>query len=97
MKHSASACTTIPAIIIRVILLIPVIRSLPNKFPHAISNAEIGIKNIPTFIEVIALRLAIKRVIKLTQQTTTNGFTLAIQPGFAVSPAIRITYLGIVA
>ena len=77
MKHSASACTTIPAIIIRVILLIPVIRSLPNKFPHAISNAEIGIKNIPTFIEVIALRLDIKRVIKLTQQTTTNGFTLA--------------------
>ena len=31
MKHSASACTTIPAIIIRVILLIPVIRS-PVEF-----------------------------------------------------------------
>ena len=72
----------------------PVIRSFPSKFPHAISNAEKGIKNIPTFIEVIALRFAIKRVIKLTQQTTTKGFTLAIHPGFAVSPANRITYLG---
>ena len=66
-------------------------------FPHAISNAEKGIRNIPTFIEVIALRFAIKRVIKLTQHTTTKGLTLAIQPGLAVSPARRMTYLGIVA
>ena len=66
-------------------------------FPHAISNAETGIRNIPTFIEVIALRFAIKRVIKLTQHTTTKGLTFAIHPGLAVSPARRMTYLGIVA
>jgi len=40
----------------------------------------------------MALRFAIQRVTKLTQHTTTKGFTLAIQPGLAVSPAIRITY-----
>ena len=78
MKHSASACTTIPATIINVILLIPESKSLPSRFPHAINKAETGIKNIPTFIEVIALRFAIRRVIKLTQHTTTKGFTLAI-------------------
>ena len=71
--------------------------SLPNRFPHAISNAETGIRNIPMFMDVIAVRFAIHLVMKLTQQTTTKGFTLAIQPGLAVSPAIRITYLGIVA
>lgn len=49
-------------------------------FPQAISNAETGIRNIPTFIEVIALRFAIKRVIKLTQHTTTKGLTFAIHP-----------------
>ena len=54
-------------------------------FPQAISNAETGIRNIPTFIEVIALRFAIKRVIKLTQHTTTKGLTFAIHPGLAVS------------
>ena len=97
MKHSAKACITIPAIIINVILLIPLITSFPSRLPHAISRAEKGIRNIPIFMEVIADRFAIKRVTKLTQQTTTNGFTLAIQPGLAVSPAIRITYLGIVA
>ena len=75
----------------------PEIISLPNKLPQAINKAEKGIKNIPTFIEVIALRFAIRRVMKLTKHTTTKGFTLAIHPGFAVSPAIRITYLGIVA
>ena len=59
--------------------------------------AETGIRNIPIFIEVMALRFAIQRVTKLTQHTTTKGFTLAIHPGLAVSPAIRITYFGIVA
>ena len=75
----------------------PEIISLPSRFPHAISNAETGIRNIPMFMDVIAVRFAIHLVMKLTQQTTTKGFTLAIQPGLAVSPAIRITYLGIVA
>ena len=86
-----------PSTIIKVILLMPEIISLPSKLPHAISNADTGIRNMPIFIEVIAVRFAIHRVIKLTQQTTTNGFTLAIHPGLAVSPAIRMTYLGIVA
>ena len=49
------------------------------------------------FMEVMAVRFAIHLVMKLTQQTTAKGFTLAIQPGLAVSPAIRMTYLGIVA
>ena len=48
-------------------------------------------------IDVNALRRAISCVTKFTHTTTTNGFTLAIHPGRAVSPARRITYLGIVA
>ena len=75
----------------------PDIISSPSRLPQAISSAETGIRNIPILIEVIAVRFAISRVIKLTQQTTTKGLTLAIHPGFAVSPAIRITYFGIVA
>ena len=51
----------------------------------------------PTMIDVNALRLAISCVTKFTEITTTNGLTLAIQPGRAVSPANRITYFGIVA
>ena len=60
----------------------PEIISLPSKLPHAISNADTGIRNMPIFIEVIAVRFAIHRVIKLTQQTTTNGFTLANHPPY---------------
>ena len=78
-------------------LLIPETTSLSKRLPHAINRAETGIRNIPIFIEVMALRFAIQRVTKLTQHTTTKGFTLAIHPGLAVSPAIRITYFGIVA
>ena len=77
--------------------VIPGSSGAPRRFPQAISRADMGIKNIPMLIEVIALRLAINRVIKLTQITTTKGFTLAIYPGRASSPAKRITYLGIVA
>ena len=42
------------AIIIKVILLIPEMTSLPSRLPNAINNAEIGMRNIPIFIEVIA-------------------------------------------
>ena len=49
------------------------------------------------FMEVMAERRAMQRVMKLTQKTTMKGLTLAIQPGLALSPAMRMTYLGMVA
>ena len=58
----------------------PEIISLPNKLPQAINKAEKGIKNIPTFIEVIALRFAIRRVMKLTKHTTTKGVHISNPP-----------------
>ena len=61
------------------------------------TNADSGMRNIPTVIEVNALRRAMNRVTRLTKSTTTSGLTLAIQPGRAVSPARRITYFGMVA
>ncbi|OQC04349.1 MAG: hypothetical protein BWX77_00158 [Bacteroidetes bacterium ADurb.Bin090] len=51
----------------------------------------------PMVMEVRAVFLAISEVIKLTSTNTTKGFTLAYQPGEALSPIRRITYLGMVA
>ena len=51
----------------------------------------------PMVMDVMAERLAIRRVTNPTHTTTTNGLTLAIQPGRAASPAMRMTYFGIVA
>ena len=86
-----------PTIIMSVIFDIPLIISELNRLPHAMSSAESGMRNIPMVIDVIAERRAMSRVTKLTPSTTTSGFTLAIQPGRAASPAMRITYLGMVA
>ena len=53
--------------------------------------------NIPTVMEVSAVRFRIICVTRLTVRTTTKGFTLAYQEGEAPSPAKRSTYFGIVA
>ncbi len=81
MKHSAKACITIPAIIINGDIAHSAYHVISKQVTACHQQSRKGIRNIPIFMEVIADRFAIKRVTKLTQQTTTNGFTLAIQPG----------------
>ena len=65
-------------------------------FPDAMQRADTGMINIPTVMEVSAVRFRIICVTRLTVSTTTSGFTLAYQEGEAPSPASRSTYLGIV-
>ena len=77
---------------------IPKIKELVSSIlPDAMQRADTGMINIPTVMEVSAVRFRIIRVTRLTVRTTTNGFTLAYQEGEAPSPAKRSTYLGIVA
>src|SRR5574337_1030889 len=68
-----------------------------SKGLEAINSADIGIRNIPTVIEVTALTFFIRLVINTTQSITTNGLTFAIHSGEACSPTVLRTYFGIVA
>ena len=71
------------------------IGSPPIIFPKDMINAEKGIINIPTMMDDKGERFFIIVVIKFTNRKTKKGFTLAIHPGEASAPTIRITYLGI--
>ena len=95
---SASPWKTIPTTIMKATGCIPKIKELVSSIlPDAMQRADTGMINIPTVMEVSAVRFRIIRVTRLTVRTTTNGFTLAYQEGEAPSPAKRSTYLGIVA
>ena len=87
----------IPIIIIKATGCIPRMVSADNWLPNDITKAENGMMSMPMIMDVRAVRFFIKEVIKFTSTNTTNGFTLAYQPGVAPSPIRRITYLGIVA
>ena len=69
----------------------------PTCVPNDMRRAEKGMIIMPIIMEVMALRFFISEVTKLTARKTTSGLTLAYHPGEAVSPIMRITYLGIVA
>ena len=98
MNVSASPWKTIPTTIMKATGCIPKIKELVSSIlPDAMQRADTGMINIPTVMEVSAVRFRIIRVTRLTVRTTTNGFTLAYQEGEAPSPAKRSTYLGIVA
>ena len=98
MNVSASPWKTIPTTIMKATGCIPKIKELVSSIlPDAMQRADIGMMNIPTVMEVSAVRFRIICVTRLTVRTTTKGFTLAYQEGEAPSPAKRSTYLGIVA
>ncbi len=97
MNVSANPWNAIPTTIMNATGCIPSIVSASIKLPEAIISAEKGIMNIPSVILSSAVCLRMRCVTKFTVSTTISGFTLAYQAGAAPSPAIRSTYLGIVA
>ena len=98
MNVSASPWKTIPTTIMKATGCIPRIKELVSSIlPDAMQRADTGMINIPTVMEVSAVRFRIICVTRLTVRTTTKGFTLAYQEGEAPSPAKRSTYFGIVA
>lgn len=84
MNVSASPWKTIPTTIMKATGCMPSIFVFPSSiFPDAMQRADTGMINIPTVMEVSAVRFRIICVTRLTVSTTTSGFTLAYQEGEA--------------
>ena len=98
MKLSASPWKPMPTIIMNATGCMPSSWPPPIRLPAAMQNADDRHdEHADASSRSSAVRLRISAVTAPTVSTTTAGFTLAYHDGAESSPAMRSTYLGMLA